>query len=204
MISKNSKLLAVSFALTSCLISSSLSLPALAVEGRSAAPPVVEETIQNKPFQVSKIAVNARPDQVWAILTDYHSAPLVFPTVKKCQLLADKGSTKVVHHEVRPSGVMKNFAYQLELKEHGHHKLEWRRVSGDFKEVEGFWKLEPTDGGRRTLVTYASYVNGGFWMPQALIKRQFRIDMPAVMTALKSHAEKTVHLASRKTENRTP
>jgi hypothetical protein len=41
----------------------------------------------------------------------------------------------------------------------------------------------------QTLVTYASYVDGGFLMPQPLVRRQCRIDMPEVMTTLKAQAE---------------
>ena len=77
------------------------------------------------------------------------------------------------------------------------------RLSGAFKQVDGYWKLDPLDGGHTTLVTYASYVDGGFLVPQGLVKRQSRIDMPQVMSTLKAQTESqgAVQIAGRPAHN---
>jgi hypothetical protein len=75
--------------------------------------------------------------------------------------------------------------------------MEWHRLSGDFKAVDGSWKLEPANNGTCTLVTYSAHVAGGFLMPQMLIKRQSHIDMPSTLLALKKHAETTTQIATR-------
>ena len=150
---------------------------------------ISEEKIGSKVFLVSRMTIRARPEQVWQILTDYDNASRVFPNLKKCKLLQDRGATKVVTHEVCPTGVPGSFKYVLEVKESAPKVLEWHRLSGDFKEVDGIWRLNALDGGRSTYVTYHSYVNGGLFLPQALIRRQFRLDIPGVMAALKSQAE---------------
>lgn len=157
-----------------------------------------EEMINGKAYTVTKITVKTAPDKVWQILTDYDNAPKVFPQMKKCKLMQDKGHIKVVKHTINPSGLC-NYEYVVEVKEQAPHSMEWHRVSGAFKQVDGYWKLEPLDGGRTTLVTYASYVDGGMFLPQGLVKRQCRIDMPAVMSTLKAEAESTssVHIAGR-------
>lgn len=154
-----------------------------------AAAAVTEEQINGKPFCVSKQVVNARVEQVWQILTDYGSTTRMFPMMKKCQVLEDRGATKVVRYKVAPSGPAGTYDYTLQVKESAPRALEWHRISGDFKEVDGYWRLEPVDGGRSTLVTYSSHVNGGLFIPQMLIKRQARMDMPAVLALLKQHAE---------------
>lgn len=159
------------------------------VESGNTAAAIVEEKIGDKNFQVSKVLVHVKPEHVWQILTDYDNAPDVFPCLKKCRLVKDKGSSKLIEHEIKPTGVPSSFNYILEVKEVVNRLYQWHRISGDFREVEGFWKLEPVNEGRSTMVTYASYVNGGIFMPQPLIKRQVRMDIPAVMAALKSHAE---------------
>lgn len=157
---------------------------------------VADEQIADKQYQISKVIIKARPEQVWNILTDYTQAPSIFSTLKKCHIVADKGGTKIVHHVLRPTGLMNTFEYDIEVKEQPHKMVEWHRVSGDFKAVDGFWRLDPVECGRATLVTYASYVNGGLFMPQALIKRQARIDVPQVMASLRDHAERTMNIAS--------
>ncbi len=104
---------------------------------------------------------------------------------------------KIARHEIAPSGIPDTFEYILEVHETAPKLMEWRRLSGDFKEVDGSWKLEPANGGSYTLVTYASHVTGGFLMPQMIIRRQSHIDMPNTLAALKKHAESSTQIASR-------
>jgi ribosome-associated toxin RatA of RatAB toxin-antitoxin module len=158
---------------------------------------VVDETIGDKPCQVVKMVVRAKPEQVFRILTDYENAPSVFPHLLKCHVLQDRGDIKVVEHKVQPSGPFGTFDYVLEVKEVPFKSLEWHRVRGDFKEVDGYWKLEPLEGGHQTLVSYTSHVNGGFFIPAPLIKRQVHMDMPGVMSALKTQAETSTQIAGR-------
>ncbi|HEY9756913.1 MAG TPA: SRPBCC family protein [Oculatellaceae cyanobacterium] len=154
-------------------------------------PTVGDENIDGKNFTVSRVLVHAKPEQIWHVLTDYHNAPRVFPQLKKCELVQDKGATKILKHQVNPSGLpaCSTYTYTVEVKESYAKSLEWHRVSGDFKAVDGFWKLEPLNNGHDTLVTYSNYVSGGFFIPQMLIKRQCRVDMPNVLSNLKSESE---------------
>ena len=103
----------------------------------------------------------------------------------------------MLKHQVAPSGLPGTYEYIVEVKENAPKSLEWHRVSGAFKEVDGFWKLEPLDGGRSTEVTYSAYVNGGLFIPPPLIRRQFRIDMPTIMASLKSQSEGSTQIAGR-------
>lgn len=163
-------------------------------------PAVTEEKIGNRTYQVTRINIHAQPDHVWHILSDYENAHAIFPCLKKCKVLRDRGNIKEIEQQIKPSGVPGTFAYVLEITETPGKLQQWRRLRGDFTEVEGFWKLEPAEDGT-TLVTYASYVNGGFFMPQGLIKRQLRADFPAVIAALKHQAESTRHIAASNAQN---
>lgn len=151
---------------------------------------IVDEKIGNKTFAVSRMTVNARPEHVWAVLTDYSNAPEVFENLKKCEVLEDKGNSKVVRHVIHPSGFPGTFDYTIEIKEVAPKMMEWHRIRGAFKEVDGYWKLESVNGGRGTHVTYSAYINGGFFLPQPLIREQIRDDIPGVMSALKTKAER--------------
>ncbi len=166
-------------------------------------PSMVEETINGKNYCVSRVLVKASPEQVWQVLTDYRHATKIFPLLKKCEITKDNGCNKLVRHEIAPSGIPDTFEYILEVRETAPKIVEWRRLSGDFKEVDGFWKLEPANFGNYTLVTYASHVTGGFLMPQMIIKRQSHIDMPNTLSALKKHTENTIQIASRKPDTVT-
>jgi len=172
-------------------------------KGNSSAHQVQEEVIGGKSYSVARTVIKARPEQVWQVLADYSNAPTVFPQLKKCQVLEDRGTTKIVKHIIEPTGLPGRYEYVLELKETAPHAMEWHRLSGNFKEVDGFWKLEPIDGSS-TLVTYSTHVNGGVFLPQTLIKHQFKVDMPAVMVSLKNQAEHTgMQIAQRPSKSRT-
>lgn len=161
-------------------------------------PALTESIIDGKSYVVSKIMVHAPAEEVWRVLTDYPNAHKVFPQMKKCQVVKDEGSTKLIKHTVAPSGPVGTYTYTVRVKETAPHSLEWTRVSGAFKDVKGYWKLEKLDGGRTTMVTYASFVDGGFLLPQPLIKRQCRMDMPNVMSCLKQEVEQHMqHIAEK-------
>ena len=164
---------------------------------------VTEEMINGKTYCVSRVSVKASPDKVWQVLTDYDNAHKVFPQLKKSKLVQDHGFAKIVRHVMTPSGLPGSYGYTVEVKENAPHSMEWHRLSGAFKQVDGYWKLEPLDGGHTTLVTYASYVDGGFLVPQGLVKRQSRIDMPQVMSTLKAQTESqgAVQIAGRPAHN---
>ena len=161
-------------------------------------PTVTEEVMHGKTFVVSRLLIKARPEKVWQILADYNNAARVFPILRECELLEDKGTTKITRHVLAPSGVPDTFEYVLEIHEAAPLSMEWHRISGDFHDVDGYWKLEPTELGHHTMVTYASYVNGGFLIPQFLIRRQFKIDMPNALTALRNKAELDTRIAAQR------
>jgi ribosome-associated toxin RatA of RatAB toxin-antitoxin module len=158
-------------------------------------PDLSEEAVGKKVFEVCRIQVKASPDKVWGILTDYRNSTNVFPTMKKCELLQDKGHVKVMRHVIHPAGYPGTFDYVVEVSGTPGKSLEWHRVSGAFKEVDTYWKLEPAEGGRYTNVTYSSYINAGFLFPSFLVRGQMKDDLPTVLTALKTSSEGTTQIA---------
>ncbi len=160
-------------------------------------PEVSRAVINGEEYSVCRMVVHASPDTIWSIIADYSNLHRVFKQMKKATVLENKGKVKLVKHTVAPSGPVGTYSYVVRVKESAPHKMEWKRVSGAFKDVKGFWKLEPLDGGRTTRVTYASHVDGGFLIPKALVKRQCRIDMPIVVSNLRSKAESQIRIAGK-------
>ena len=151
--------------------------------------PVVEENVGGKTFSVSRAVVHASSGSGLASTQRLQRRTGSISDAKEVPGRGGPWHPKLVKHRVAPSGLVGQFEYTVEVKEYAPKSLEWHRVAGDFKEVDGYWRLEPLDGGRSTLVTYSSHVNGGMFMPQMLIKRQSRIDMPSVMSSLRHQAE---------------
>lgn len=185
------------------LVSSNLLLGAYPASARGSmqnvrpTPKVSRAVINGQEYSICRMIVHASPDTVWNIIADYSNLHKVFKQMKKATVLKNQGKVKLVKHVVAPSGPVGTYSYVVKVKENAPRKMEWKRVSGAFKDVQGFWKLEPLDGGRTTRVTYASHVDGGFLIPKALVKRQCRIDMPIVVSNLRSKAESQIRIAGK-------
>ncbi len=193
-------------ALTFIFISQSsydASLAKAAAKKSDAVTESADEIRDGKAFFVSKLLIKAKAERVWQILTDYTHATHIFPILHECEILEDHGSTKIAKHVVAPNGLPCTYEYVLRIHETAPHMMEWHRISGDFKELDGYWELEPVEAGRYTLVTYASHMTGGILEPQFMIRRQFHIDAPMSLLALKTHAEQTTQIASRHPETTT-
>lgn len=183
------------------LISSFTSVPQPAYSAPSQAPTVdsftaSEEQIGPRIYQVSRVVINAAPNQVQEVITDYEHTDKVFDNVTKCKVVKDCGDTKEVAFTIKTLGSLMSCDYVLEIKS-TPGRIEWKRLSGAFKANEGFWKFEPTNGGRSTQVTYAKFVDGGMFAPKFIVNREIRNSMPTIMANLKGTAEHENAVASK-------
>jgi uncharacterized membrane protein len=162
----------------------------LAVMTRSLSTFAIEEQqIGKKTFITSKIIIAASPARVWEVLTDYDGAASMFSNVNSCKVLSSSGSTKKVAFAVKTTGNLFKFDYVLAITETSPSLIEWKRASGAFQENEGYWKLEPAQDGKATIVTYAKHIDGGFLFPQVLVKKVVRDSVAGVFADLKHAAE---------------
>jgi hypothetical protein len=51
--------------------------------------------------------------------------------------------------------------------------------------------LTATPDGAATVVEYQMYLDPGFWIPQALVNRTLRKDVPAALAGLRERVERT-------------
>jgi hypothetical protein len=153
-----------------------------------------EETFGPHKYQVARLVVNATPAQVQSVLTDYCHTAQMFPKVKECKVVEDDGPNKKVAFTACTAANLWTFSYVLQVHETPGY-IDWHRVSGAFKLNEGFWKMEPLDGGRATLVTFAKFIDGGLLIPQALVVHELRTSMPEIMLNLKTSTEERTHVA---------
>ena len=150
-----------------------------------------EETIDGKVYHVGKTIVKASPEQVFDVLTDYPNATKLFDNLKQTSVVATSAdeNTSDVSFSLKGLANIWNFDYVLRMKETFPSRIDFHRLSGAFKANQGYWKIEPLDGsGKRTLVTYSKYVDGGM-IPQSMVNKQLKDAMPAVMANVKSNAE---------------
>ena len=147
-----------------------------------------QEVVDHKTFQVDKVKVDAPPEAVWAVLTNYEDAPRVYSKVSTCHVVVDEGVNKQVAFKVKAFKDLVTLDYTLNIKENFPGSIEWSRRSGAFKANEGYWRMEPLDGGKTCLVTYAKFIDGGAM--QYFVNKELKTDMPIILGSVKSTAEK--------------
>lgn len=156
---------------------------------------IAEEKVGKKTFQTSKILIKAPPARVFDVLTNYEKAADIFSNLVKSRLVSTHGPTKRVAFTGTTVGNLFKFDYTLDITEKPHY-IEWKRHSGAFKANEGYWRLDPVDGGSATLVTYAKHIDGGWLYPQGLVNKSIRESIPVIFAELKSESESPAFVAA--------
>lgn len=151
---------------------------------------MTEHEIGGKKFHIGTQAMNATKDQVWKILTDYDGASTHFSYLKKSKRVQDQRG--LVGFTAKTGVGPITVDYVLHITEsQPAGTIEWKRHSGAFKSNEGYWKLEPMDDGKRTLVTYAKHVDAGFPFPPAMAHKAVKESMPIIFRDLSASITRT-------------
>ena len=137
------------------------------------------------------VRIEAPPEAIWSTVTDCRQALSFIPGLKHCRRIdsAPDGSWQDVEHEMRYSWLLPSVRYVFRAEYDKPHRIDFHRISGDLKQEEGTWLLTQTADGGGTVVEYEVYVDPGFWVPQAFVKRSLRKDIPAVLTGLRECVE---------------
>ena len=137
------------------------------------------------------VRIRASPEAIWSVMTDCRQTTLFVPGLKGCRHVAGAadGSWEDIEHEVHYSWLLPAVRYVVHARYDRPHRIDFRRISGDLKEEEGTWRLIEAADASATVVEYEVYVDPGFWIPQFLVVRSLRKDLPAALAGLKKRAE---------------
>jgi coenzyme Q-binding protein COQ10 len=133
------------------------------------------------------VRIPAPAEAVWSVMTDCAEAPHYVPGLKHCRRIdgAPDGRWEDIEHEVRYSWLLPSVRYVFRAQYERPHRVDFHRISGDLKEESGTWLLTETRDGTATVVEYDVYLDPGFWIPQFLVARMLRKDVPEVLSGLR-------------------
>ncbi len=139
------------------------------------------------------VRIRASPEAIWSVVTDCRQTLLLYPDLVGCRRVAGAadGSWEDIEHRVRYSRLLPSVRYVFRAWYDRPRRIEMRRISGDVKEQRGTWLLMPTADRSATVVEYQLYIEPGFWIPQALVTRSLRKDLPAALVRLRDRVEET-------------
>jgi Polyketide cyclase / dehydrase and lipid transport len=139
------------------------------------------------------VRIAASSQAIWSVMIDCTQARLYVPGLKECRRIegdAD-GRWDEIEHEVRYSWLLPAVRYVFRAEYDQPRRMDFHRIRGDLKEEEGTWLLTQTPDGSATVVEYEVYLDPGFWIPQFLVTRALRKDVPAVLSGLRERVEHT-------------
>lgn len=137
------------------------------------------------------VLIRARPEAVWAVMTDCRQTLLFVPGLKRCRRVdgAPDGRWEDIEQEIRYSWFLPTVRYVFRADYDRPRRIDFHRISGDLKQEEGTWVLTATPDGAATVVEYEMYLDPGFWIPQVLVNRSLRKDLPAALAGLRERVE---------------
>jgi hypothetical protein len=138
------------------------------------------------------VLIKAQPAAIWNVMIDCGQTLLFVPGLKQCRKIgrAPDGSWEDIEQEISYAWFLPTVRYVLRADYHRPHRLDFHRISGDLKQEEGTWLLTATPDGSATLVEYEMYLDPGFWIPQTLVNRSLRKDLPAALAGLRERVER--------------
>jgi coenzyme Q-binding protein COQ10 len=132
------------------------------------------------------IIINAPPEKVFDVITDYSRYAEFLPEVKKVSVSERRENEVKVHYEVT---VVKTIRYTILAREERPRKMSWSFVDGEMmRDNKGSWVLEP-EGEGRTRATYTVEMALGPLVPKAIVNGLVEQSLPKMLDAFKRRIE---------------
>ncbi len=148
--------------------------------------------------------VDARPETIWAILSDCESAPEYLDSVQSCELVEtlNGGHTQVFRQRAKLRWFMPSFEHEFRLDYEPYTRIRVTRVSGPFERLDGVWWLVQ-ESPERTRIIYRLDIEPGPLIPRFMLSRPLRRDVLNAMRAVRELSETRIRAGVANSSRRT-
>ena len=134
--------------------------------------------------------IDAPRQTVWDIMVDCARVPKMMASVKYCRVLQrDPAGRWDIREQVTQASILPGARVVMHSEYDAPHTVEFHRTDGDFKILEGEWRLEPLDGGARTRLFYQTRVSSPVPAPGFLVRALLGKDMTESLQNLRTTSE---------------
>jgi uncharacterized membrane protein len=135
-----------------------------------------------------QVAIGAPPHSCFDALLEYETFPEWQSAVKWVEVVSrDKeGRGREVHFEV--DAKVRTIRYELEYSYEPPHRISWRYLGGDIRDVDGEYIFEDRGDGS-TLATYSLAIDPGVWLPDRIARMINQQVMRASVEELRNRVE---------------
>lgn len=140
---------------------------------------------------LAKVLIDRPLEQVWQVLSKQDKLFQGDPHMKKVRVVKRPSPMQeFVEYTLSISRFLPTFVYTTQVDySRPANKIHFHRVSGSFKEFEGFCQLAPAENGRKTLLSYGLQVDIGFLIPPFVVRQVLKKELPNILT----HVENQVY-----------
>ena len=128
----------------------------------------------NVPGLLAFFTVSSSRERIWSVLTDYEHFNKIFKGTKKAKVEtdSDNGATVEIEYEKEVLGFIDiSYKYTLIRSYVIHGELiTWERKTGDFRIIQGSWRINDTNRPGTFLLIYESYLDGDWFFPTRLVR----------------------------------
>ena len=151
---------------------------------------VIVQTDQSENGQKGRveaaILIRSPAAQIWSVMVDCDHASEFIPGLKSCHVMQHGEDAEIIQHRVRFSWLIPTVTYVFRANYDRFKRVDFKRISGDLRELEGSWILERVDDGHQTIVIYSVYIDPGFFIPQWLVRVILRKNLPDLLSAVRN------------------
>lgn len=134
--------------------------------------------------------IDTPPHQIWATILDHERYGEFMPYLQNCTVVEDNGLSRVVFYQVSAGWTV--ITYYLLLS---YDPSQWL-VEGvldksrphQIADTHCVWKLEPLEGGARTIAAYSVSLDSGRQIPQVVERLLVSWQLPHMMENVRRRA----------------
>lgn len=127
--------------------------------------------------------IDAPIPTVWAVLTDYADMKKILPGYTHSALLSSSGKEKKADLTLKLNFITPELRYQVKfLEDRDENRIQIQRISGDFDDLSGSYKLMPLRNGNQTHLIYDLRIDFGVPIPGIgfLLRNKAEADLKAL------------------------
>jgi ribosome-associated toxin RatA of RatAB toxin-antitoxin module len=141
------------------------------------------------------VLVNTGPETLWEVITDYPHLPNFVPNLLESRVVKE-GQPLHVFQKGKLNLPFLTLTAQalLEIQETPLKEAHFRALEGDFKVMEGYFRLHPEGNSQNCLLVYTALLVPRFSLAQSLLLNYLVRQVQEQLKAIKREAERRKRL----------
>ncbi|MDJ0625939.1 MAG: SRPBCC family protein [Candidatus Caenarcaniphilales bacterium] len=136
----------------------------------------------------TQFVVNYPLSFIREVISDDELFMRLIPGIRNWKVLKDNGKSQVAKCKMSMTKLAPPASYTVKVDLISKDKVEFTRLNGDLKHLEGYWELKRGNAPNTTLVTYFYKVDTGInLIPKLIIQNELRRHL--IETESKTHRE---------------